>query len=224
MQCPACGVDVVQDAIFCHKCGRRIDAPDEGSPDLPADKPEPAAVPAEPADALRDPAARHELQDEPERELWRGGYSSKAMIGGWVISGLATLLLLFLGALWVRQAVWWLVLVAAILLVWLYHVVILCYRKMSVRYVLTTQKFVHESGLLRRVTNRIEALDMDDITFEQGPLERLAGVGTIRIVSSDRSDPNFALLGIENARRVAEQFDDVRRAERRRHGLHIEQI
>jgi len=50
------------------------------------------------------------------------------------------------------------------------------------------------------------------------------GVGTIRIVSSDRSHPDFSLPGIENARRVAEQFDDARRAERRRRGLHIEQI
>ncbi|MCD4727445.1 MAG: PH domain-containing protein [Pirellulales bacterium] len=217
MQCPACGVDVVQEAVFCHKCGHRIDSPDEGFPDNQRDE-------AGPADSFREAVAQRKLQDEPERELWRGGYSSKAMIGGWVISGLVTLVLLVVGVLWVRQAVWWIVLLAAILLVWLYHVAVLCYRRMNVRYKLSTQRFVHESGILRRKTDRIEVLDMDDITFEQGPLERLMGVGTIRIVSSDHSHPDLSLPGIENVKAVSEQFDDARLAERRRRGLHIEQI
>ncbi|MBU4270501.1 MAG: PH domain-containing protein [Planctomycetes bacterium] len=221
MRCPACGADVVQEAVFCHKCGRRIDSPDEGFPDNQRDEAGPGV---EPADSFREAVARRELQDEPERELWRGGYSSKAMIGGWVISGLVTLVLLVVGVLWVRQAVWWLVLLAVILLVWLYHVAVLCYRRMNVRYILSTQRFVHESGILRRVTDRIEVLDMDDITFEQGPLERLVGVGTIRIVSSDHSHPDLSLPGIENVKAVSEQFDDARLAERRRRGLHIEQI
>ncbi|NLX98142.1 MAG: PH domain-containing protein, partial [Rhodopirellula sp.] len=118
----------------------------------------------------------------------------------------------------------WLILLLLMLLPWLYHAALLCYRRMSVRYLLTTQKFVHERGILRRKTDRIESIDMDDISFEQGPLERLVGVGTIRITSSDRSHPELLLPGIENARRVSEQFDDARRAERRRRGLHIEHI
>ena len=60
---------------------------------------------------------------------------------------------------------------------------------MSVHYLLTTQRFIHETGILRRVNDRIELLDMDDITFEQGLLERLVGVGTIRI-ASQRSQPS----------------------------------
>jgi membrane protein YdbS with pleckstrin-like domain len=110
------------------------------------------------------------------------------------------------------------------LLPWLYCFLLLCYRRMSVRYLLTTQRFVHESGILRRVTDRIEVIDIDDITFEQGPLERLVGVGTIRVSSRDRSHPQLELPGIENVKDVSERFDNARRAERRRRGLHIEQI
>jgi uncharacterized membrane protein YdbT with pleckstrin-like domain len=95
---------------------------------------------------------------------------------------------------------------------------------MSVSYRLTTQRFIHELGLLRRVNNRIELLDMDDITFEQGLLERLVGVGTIRIGSSDRTDPELVLPGIENVKEVAAILDNARLAERRRRGVHIEQI
>jgi hypothetical protein len=89
---------------------------------------------------------------------------------------------------------------------------------------LTTQRFIHESGILRRVNNRIEVLDIDDITFEQGLFERLTGVGTIRIMSHDRSDPDLVLRGIQNVPAVAKLMDDARLAERRRRGLHVEQI
>lgn len=217
MQCSACGVDVAQEAVFCHKCGRRIDSPDEGLPDNQRDE-------VGPADSFREAVAQRKLQDEPERELWRGGYSSKAMIGGWVVSGLIDVALLILGIIIGFGLNGWLILILLMLLPWIYHFLVLCYRRMNVRYKLSTQRFVHESGILRRVTDRIEMIDMDDITFEQGLLERLMGVGTIHIVSSDRSHPELALPGIENVKAVSEQFDDARLAERRRRGLHIEQI
>lgn len=222
MRCPACGVEAVEQAVFCHKCGERL---------LPAENGPPRAVPpAEPrapnaADAL-DPAAlaRREGQDQPEEELWRGGYSSKAMTGAWIVSGLLSLVLLVAGILWAHTATWWLVLVALMFLPWLYAFTVLCCRRLSVHYLLTTQRFIHESGILRRVNNRIEVLDIDDITFEQGLFERLTGVGTIRIMSHDRSDPDLVLRGIENVPAVAKLLDDARLAERRRRGLHVEQI
>ena len=74
----------------------------------------------------------------------------------------------------------------------LYSLAVLLYRKMSVHYLLTNQRFIHESGFFRRVTNRIEVLDMDDISFEQALVERMLGVGTIRILSSDRLESRSA--------------------------------
>lgn len=223
MQCPACGVEVVPGGVFCHQCGQRLD----GEPnEFPQDS-RPADHPAtSPAEMLEQAAAsgRQAPDDQPEEEIWRGGYSSKAMIGGWVIAALVSLALLAGGILWAKTGWWWLAVLLAMLLPWLYFFSILCYRRMSVRYRLTTQRFVHEHGILRRVNDRIEVLDMDDITTEQGFLERLVGVGTIRILSSDRSHPDLALPGIENVKVVAERFDNARRNERRRRGLHIEQI
>ena len=100
----------------------------------------------------------------------------------------------------------------------------LLYRKMSVHYLLTNQRFIHESGFLRRVTNRIEVLDMDDIAFEQTLLERMFGVGTIRILSSDCSTPELLLRGIDNVAEISNLIDNTRRTERRKRGLHIENI
>jgi hypothetical protein len=221
MQCPACGEEVVAAAVFCHKCGHRIDGEgDITSGASPAD--EPASTPA---GAFQQVAAtRREEKDRPEEELWRGGYSPKAMIGSWIISGCVSLLLLLIGLFWARTFTYWLLLLLAVLLPWIYCLCVLACRRMSVHYALSTQRFVHERGILKRVNDRIELLDVDDITFEQTLWDRMVGVGTLRIASHDRTDPELVLPGIDDIKRVAGLFDNARLAERRRRGLHVEQI
>jgi hypothetical protein len=222
MRCPTCDVDVVPEAVFCHRCGQRLDTIADAVPEnrKAAEESSPG-----PADSFqRAVASRQAVGVPPEEEIWRGGYCPKAMLGAWVADALLSLALLIIGV-WLRpSAGWWLFLVVAMVLPWAYHVAVLCRRSMSVRYLLTTQRFVHESGILRRVNDRIELLDIDDVAFEQGLWERLAGVGTIRIASHDRSHPELALRGIEDVKRVSGLLDDARLAERRRRGLHVEQI
>jgi hypothetical protein len=65
-------------------------------------------------------------------------------------------------------------------------------------------------------------IDIDDVAFSQGLIQRMLGVGTIRVTSSDRSHPTLALLGIDEVDRVSGMIDDARRKERRRRSLHIE--
>ena len=215
MRCANCGSEVVEGSVFCHKCGERVELPG-GDPagDDPAgdgatmDKTSSgrghaaAEAPAStPLEKFRAMAATHQgVADESEKVLWQGHYSSKAMIGRWVLSGLLTIGVVAL-AIWLRQypyVAWGAA--AAVLLLWLYQVAVLAFRRMNVRYRLTTIRFVHERGILRRVTDRIETIDMTDITFEQGLIERLVGVGTIRILSSDRSDPDLVMPGIDNVK------------------------
>ena len=125
----------------------------------------------------------------------------------------------WVGAYWRRA-----ILAAVAAFVWLYLIGLLVYRKLSVRYELTTERFIHEVGILRRVTDRIEVIDIDDVNYTQGIIERMVGVGTIKISSSDRSHPELTMRGIDDVKRIADEIDDVRRAERRRRGLHIEAI
>jgi uncharacterized membrane protein YdbT with pleckstrin-like domain len=108
--------------------------------------------------------------------------------------------------------------------VWLGLGLVLVYRKLDVHYTLTSQRFVHKKGILKRVTDRIEVIDIDDVTFEQGIIQRMLGVGTVRLTSSDRSHPELALRGIDEVQRISGLIDDVRRRERRKRGLHIEAI
>jgi len=231
MHCPSCGVEVVEQAGFCHKCGQRLDSGD-GPP--PADRQQEAAPTPAPGPADDEPeatprekfaqATARDTQDEPEDELWHGGYSSKAMIGTWILSGLVSIVLLVVWALYVRTSWIWVTMLVGLALLWIYQLGKLIYRRMNVRYRLTSQRFIHETGILRRVTDRIEVIDMDDITFEQTVVQRLVGVGTIRITSSDSTHSVLVMLGIEHVKEVAGKLDDLRRSERRRRGLHIESI
>lgn len=232
MRCYACGEEVVAEAVFCHKCGARLDGQEAPRTDDPAG----TAPVAESNAPAADPTATVRLRDtvrlrqtdaaapEKETELWEGGFSPRAMLGAWFITAAVTLVLLAVWIVWIRVTWAWIALVVFILLAWTYQLCVLAYRRVSVRYLLTNQRLIHEHGILRRVTDRIETIDIDDIAYVQSMIERLAGVGTIRISSSDRTTPELVMRGIEHVKQVADQIDDVRRTERRKRGLHIEQI
>jgi membrane protein YdbS with pleckstrin-like domain len=238
MQCPVCGVETVWEAVFCHRCGARLakkpneqvaDAPESAHSDQPLAAGSAASFPAgveipgsEKLTAAMSPSAT--APEEVEREVWEGTYSPRAMAGNWALTAIIAVALLIVWIIWVRTAWLWWLLVAGITLAFFVQLAVLAYRRLSVRYRLTTQRFMHQRGLLRRVTDRIEVIRIDDIAYEQGLLERLVGVGTIRIYSSDQTHPTLYLPGIENVAEVAGLLDEVRRAERRRRGLHIEQI
>lgn len=156
--------------------------------------------------------------EDQEQDLWAGGYSGKAMYGTWLLGVLVTIGLLA-GALLAFPPLGF-----GIPVLWIFLGCAFAYKKLSVHYELTTQRFIHKTGILKRVTDRIEVIDIDDVTYEQGIVQRLLGVGTIKISSSDRTHPELTLSGIDGVIQVADTIDDVRRKERRKRGLHIESI
>ncbi len=207
MECNRCGEQVPTGAQFCPQCGAR--AADDDAPN--------------PAAQLR-PGARTGDPDASEEELWCGTYSPKAMFGPTVVAIAVTVLAsIGVGAVW-NSGAGWTTLAIVLLVMWAGLALVLAYRRLTVRYRLTTYRFFHERGLLSRVTDRIEVIDIDDVTVRQGLVERMVGVGTIVIQSSDRSDPELALPGIDTVKNVADMIDNTRRAERHRRGLHIESI
>jgi len=217
VQCPGCGVDVMDEATFCHRCGESLVAEGQTAPVAPF-----GAVESSPAERF---APRGD-EDDTEITLWEGSYSPKAMIGTWIMAAFGSIVLLIIGN-WLRTPDSWLMLrlaLWAILITWCCLGLLVIYRRMNVRYQLSNQRFVHEQGILKRVTDRIEVIDMDDVTFERGIIERMVGTGTIKITSSDRTHPEILLKGIDDVAEVAEMLDGARRKERLRRGLHIEAI
>ncbi len=235
MNCPSCREEIADNSVYCPRCGERVQPGEQpaqvAEPQDTSVGPEQAAGADTPSGPRTSASAglqdvlrkRQAAGDDVEKELWTGRYSSKDMIGVWALDALLTIALIAAG-LYVRELILWWVILGIVILIWGYPLLVLFYRRLSVRYRLTTQRFFHEQGILRHVTDRIEVIDMDDISFEQSLVQRMVNVGRIQITSSDRSHPELVINGIEDVRKVATMMDDARRAERLRRGLHIEAV
>ena len=179
------------------------------------------------AETFRNQLDSSSSPDEPEHELWAGGFSGKSMFGSWFAGVVTTAALILLISLvpdlrgnnfvWVGGA-------GAIVLIWGYLLGILVYRKLGMYYVVTSQRLKHREGFLFRKLDRIELLDIDDVTYRQGPVQAVLKVGDISIRSSDSSHPELTMYGIADVAQVADMIDNARREERRKRGLHIEAI
>lgn len=164
--------------------------------------------------------------DEPEQYLWAGNYSVKTMIGSWIGGGLISILapiILALSPASNNETVW-LILGIALAAMWLWLIGTAVYRKLSDQYELTSQRLKHRAGIFFRRANRIELIDIDDVMYEQGPVQAMMGLGTITIRSSDTTHPQLRMVGMADVKQLADRIDDARRAERRKRGLHIESI
>ena len=179
----------------------------------------------EAAERFRDQLAQKQQDnqddDESERDLWSGGFSPKAMVGSWIATALVSVAVL-VGAVMLQQSV--LIGLAIVAVLWVVVGLIYAQRRLGVHYQLTSQRFIHQTGILTRKTDRIEVIDIDDVSYVQGPVQRMFGVGTITITGSDRTHPELLMYGIGNVKEVAGLIDDIRRSERRKRSLHIEAI
>jgi membrane protein YdbS with pleckstrin-like domain len=216
MTCESCGAKVAEGSAFCPRCGAQLNNGEAAAPEAATDKR------ASAASRLRPASTRPGGKQPPEEELWTGTYSAKAMIGPAIGLGVLTILALVVGALLPPPAI--MIAAAAAVVAWVLFGLALLYKRMTVRYRLTTFRLFHESGLLSRKRDRIEVIDINDVTLRQKIIERMFNVGTIHIDSSDTSHPDFDMPGIENVRQVADLFDNTRRAERERRGLFMENV
>ena len=170
----------------------------------------------------------NDLDDsDVERLIWQGGYAFRSMLGACLGAALVTALMVIavnrIQALYDNRTVLT-TMVALISLIWSGLFLLAVYRKLARRYEITTQRLLHRSGILLRSVDRIEMIDIDDVTYQQGPIQALMNVGTIQLLSSDTSHPNLMMPGISNVSNVANMIDDARRMERRKRGIHIESI
>ena len=210
MKCKQCGTEVAAGSAFCPACGAQLAAA--------------AAPPAPPKQRLQPAADRGKDGDEAEVTVWEGRFSHLAMIGSWAGAAVLTAVVVAIGMIVPFDGAMWFWASMAIGVVWVLLILRLLYQQLSIRYAMTNQRLIHEHGLLWRQTDRIEAIDIDDVTVTQGPIARMVGVGNVKIVSSDQTTPVFHLQGIADARNVATMIDDIRRKERRKRAVHIESV
>ncbi len=207
MPCSACGKKVPLKARFCPSCGADLSEAARG-------------------EQLRKkvPQRTKDAEAAGDETLWQGGFSRLAMLGWWIAGGVLTLAVLLLAASSRTTQSARLGMLVGLGLFWLVLAGRYFYLRLSHHYILSRQRLVHHSGLLWRDTDRVEVIDVDDVSFSQGPVERLVGIGTIWITSSDQSHPELTLLGIAEVESVAIRIDNARREERQKRGLYIESV
>jgi len=215
MNCESCGAEVAPESAFCPHCGARVEDTDGDASDV-------AAIPRTAGAHRLQPGGRGNSNSVQEDELWSGTYSAKAMVGPAI--GLGVLTIVALVAASFGGLIGWAIAGIGAVLLWALLGLMILYRRMTVAYRLTTYRFFHETGLLSRTRNRIEVIDINDVTLSQGIVERMFNVGTIHIQSSDVTHPDLYLPGIEDVRHVTDLIDNTRRAERQRRGLFMENI
>ena len=199
--CPDCGRQVSTAASVCPQCNRPL------GPQVPA------APPAGPAGT--------------EEVAWEGVPSVKALIGEIVSTAVVAIALPIAAALTFDPAlsmiaklgrdmartvhesrstlstaitVAVIVLVVARLAKLGWHIAVL----RSHRYRVSNQRILLESGVLSKRIDEVDMRTVEDIEFQQGPLERLLGIGEIAVIAADKRMGRFRLRGVENPRDVRE--------------------
>ncbi len=186
------------------------------SPNVPAAPP--TLAPASPA---QPPA--------PETELWTGRTSWKHYAGRvslWVVANV--LFAALIG--WLASAKKWFELsgviytvLGGVLVSALIFIIPVFLRIISRRYRLTSQRLFIERGILSQTIDQTELIRVDDVRVEKTFIDRVFGVGTVSLLSTDVSDRLVVIEGIDNAERVAEAVRTNMRTQRGK-ALFVENI
>lgn len=96
----------------------------------------------------------------------------------------------------------------------------------SVRYLVyrvTTDRVELERGLLSKRLDNLDLFRVTDVQLRIGIAERLVGVGSIVLISTDKTTPQLVIAGVPGARQIYENLKrESLRADKRRGVLHME--
>ncbi len=87
---------------------------------------------------------------------------------------------------------------------------------LTVRYRLTNQRLIMESGFIGRQTEEIDLYRVNDVAVKQNAFERIVGMGDIDLTSADASTPHRVLHNIGGPIRIKDLIREASRQERDR--------
>jgi uncharacterized membrane protein YdbT with pleckstrin-like domain len=191
ISCPDCGRDVSTLATACPHCGR-------------------------PSPAGTAPIASPAHVSKKEETLWKGTPST-LLLAGYVVGIVLVLVVIpFLAHFfastmpdleraatmvsfgWIAALGLALVLLIAFLVAWI--------RIRSTQYTITNQRVLIERGIFSKSVDEIDLRYVDDSSFTQSLLDRILGIGSVTLVSSDKTTPHYVLRSIRDPRGVREMI------------------
>jgi len=91
------------------------------------------------------------------------------------------------------------------------------------RYRLTNERLFIERGLLSQTVDQTELIRVDDVRIHKSQFDRIFGIGTVAVMSTDATDREITIEGIAQPDEVAEAIRKEMRALRRK-SLFIEHL
>lgn len=179
MYCKKCGRQNDDDAVFCQKCGTRLDAEDETRVD-------------------RRSAAQSAAM--PGQVVFRIGPTMKFVKLGYVLTALGAVLLVALLAL--TPLTIWLAVIFGLLLFLIpayFHL-----RQRMISYSLTGQCIEVDSGLISRTTRNIPLDRIQDVTVSTSVTQRLLGFGDLVIDNASEDGGKIVIRNIDSPRQYAD--------------------
>ncbi len=164
-----------------------------------------------------------------EREVWSGRTHWQHFAGRlatWALGNTALFALLawfasgvdwlsFGGTLWITVG---LLVVSGAVLVWPVIATIL-----GCRYRLTSQRLFIVRGILSQTHDQTELIRVDDVQIHKTLLDRVFGLGSIAVTSTDATDHDLLVKGIRNPEKLAEAIRNHTRALRAK-SLYVENL
>jgi uncharacterized membrane protein YdbT with pleckstrin-like domain len=99
---------------------------------------------------------------------------------------------------WIIAAILTFVQIIALLVAWI--------RLRSTTYTVTNQRVLTEQGIFSKTVGEIDLRYVEDSSFTQTFVDRILGIGTVTLVSSDETTPQFALRSVKDPRGVREMI------------------
>jgi len=77
------------------------------------------------------------------------------------------------------------------------------------RYKITNKLIERESGIVLKRTDSLDLARVKDVQLTQSIVDRMAGIGTIEVFSTDRTDPAMFVEALPNAKPIYEKLRDA---------------
>lgn len=190
MFCTVCGAKNSDEAVFCQKCGARLEADDEET------------RVARPLTKIREEAP----PDAPEKEIFtlrptllfvKIGYAA-AVAGAFL---LVALLLQFETLTGVAVA-WWVSVLAGFSLLLIpayYHL-----KRNIVRYTLTDSKIEISGGFISQNTRNVPLRTIQDVSVSSSVFQRLLGFGNLVIENANETGGKIILKNVDSPKQYAD--------------------
>jgi membrane protein YdbS with pleckstrin-like domain len=167
---------------------------------------------------------------EGEEVVWEATYSLRNFLGrllvwsvitvGWFVMAIYTWGYDYSGLL-VPTVITGIILA----IVWVRLVTRILQAKLGHFYRLTTRRLFISTGVVSRERDQMELLRVKDVyTKQQSLLDRMLGLGTVVVVSSDKNLPTYYLPGVSDPKRVMDLIWHHARAEQDQRNVRVEGV